>query len=581
MPTVFQRYGARRGAAASMANASRAGELSAPVVLMVSGGADSTALLLMACTGALDIADGRGPARIARERLHVLHVNHHLRGEASDGDEAFVRELCAREGLPLCVEHASFANLGGQNLEAAARDVRYAAARRYVRELCAQTGAPRSAARILTAHTASDRAETFFMNAIKGSGAAGLSSIPRRRNIIVRPLLDMTHADLIRYLQVAGQSWREDESNQDTGYLRNFVRHRLMPVAGERNANVARNVSAACDILGDEDAFMSQLASTALRSCVRRRASGLIVLDASRLAAAEVAIARRVVRLAVRELDGEARLEMRHVEAVLSCVAMGEGSVTLPSGIDARIEFGTLALRTPAEREGATAGWLAIPGRLRVAAGTLEAQLLEVPAGADPIALAREASTPAREAPARMREASPGPCETSTPACEAATASQFSGQGLSPATSQDMDRELLSASLRDAPSCASSATVLIDAAALGYATHELPRLAEDQRWGASGSQQPDRDALRLWVDVPAAGDMLCPFGMHGRSKKLSDLLNEAHVPLAERAVTPVLRTTPGGAIVWAAPIRLDDRFKCTATSKVLVKLTFRHIADVR
>ena len=257
MPTVFQRYGARRGAAASMANASRAGELSAPVVLMVSGGADSTALLLMACTGALDIADGRGPARIARERLHVLHVNHHLRGEASDGDEAFVRELCAREGLPLCVEHASFANLGGQNLEAAARDVRYAAARRYVRELCAQTGAPRSAARILTAHTASDRAETFFMNAIKGSGAAGLSSIPRRRNIIVRPLLDMTHADLIRYLQVAGQSWREDESNQDTGYLRNFVRHRLMPVAGERNANVARNVSAACDILGDEDAFMS------------------------------------------------------------------------------------------------------------------------------------------------------------------------------------------------------------------------------------------------------------------------------------------------------------------------------------
>lgn len=560
MPTVFQRYGARRGAAASMANASRAGELSAPVVLMVSGGADSTALLLMACTGALDIADGRGPARIARERLHVLHVNHHLRGEASDGDEAFVRELCAREGLPLCVEHASFANLGGQNLEAAARDVRYAAARRYVRELCAQTGAPRSAARILTAHTASDRAETFFMNAIKGSGAAGLSSIPRRRNIIVRPLLDMTHADLIRYLQVAGQSWREDESNQDTGYLRNFVRHRLMPVAGERNANVARNVSAACDILGDEDAFMSQLASTALRSCVRRRASGLIVLDASRLAAAEVAIARRVVRLAVRELDGEARLEMRHVEAVLSCVAMGEGSVTLPSGIDARIEFGTLALRTPAEREGATAGWLAIPGRLRVAAGTLEAQLLEVPAGADPIALAREASTPA---------------------CEAATASKFSGQGLSPATSQDLDRELLSASLRDAASCASSATVLIDAAALGYATHELPRLADDQRWGASGSQQPDRDALRLWVDVPAAGDMLCPFGMHGRSKKLSDLLNEAHVPLAERAVTPVLRTTPGGAIVWAAPIRLDDRFKCTATSKVLVKITFRPIDDVR
>ena len=153
MPTVAQHFSR---------NAAARPERAAPVVLMVSGGADSTALLLMACASELDLADGRGRARIARERLHVLHVNHHLRGTASDGDEAFVRELCERFGLPLCVEHASFEDLGGKNLEAAAREVRYAAARRYVRELCRASGAPRSAARIVTAHTASDRAETFF-----------------------------------------------------------------------------------------------------------------------------------------------------------------------------------------------------------------------------------------------------------------------------------------------------------------------------------------------------------------------------------------------------------------------------------
>lgn len=528
MPTVSQRYGTRR----ATAPAARALERRAPVVLMVSGGADSTALLLLACTGTLDMDDGRGRTRIARERLHVLHVNHHLRGEASDGDEQFVRALCEQLGVPLCVEHASFADLGGQNLESAAREVRYAAARRYVGELSRKAGTPRSAARILTAHTSSDRAETFFMNAIKGSGAAGLSSIPRRRNIIVRPLLDRTHEELVRYLEVAGQPWREDASNQDTRYLRNYVRHRLMPVAQERNPNVERSVSAACDILGDEDAFMSQLAANALRGCERRRAAGLIVLDAARLAAAEVAIARRIVRLAVRELDTEARLEMRHVEAVLACVARAEGSVTLPAGIDARIEFGTLALRTPEERERATAGWLAIPGQLRTAAGgVVEAELVELPAGTDGVALAREVSS------AR-------------------------GDALS-ATS-------------DAP-----ASVLIDAAALGYAAHDLPRLAEDQRWGVAGSSVPSRDGLRLWVDVPAPGDMLCPFGMCGRSKKLSDLLNEAQIPRSERAYTPVVRTSPGGAIVWVAPVRLDDRFKCTATSKVLVKLTFRPVADVQ
>ena len=150
--------------------------------------------------------------------------------------------------------------------------------------------------------------------------------------------MDRTHGELVRYLQVAGQPWREDESNRDTSYLRNFVRHRLMPLAAERNPGVARSVGAACDILGDEDAFMSQLAATALRSCTRREGAGLVVLDAARLAAAEVAIARRMVRLAVKRIASEARLEMRHVEAVLACVAAGEGSVALPEGVDARIE---------------------------------------------------------------------------------------------------------------------------------------------------------------------------------------------------------------------------------------------------
>lgn len=515
MPTVSQRYGSRRFAvpAAGSRAHTHADELRAPVVLMVSGGADSTALVLLACTGALDIDDGRGVARIARERLHVLHINHHLRGAASDADEVFVRDLCAGLGLPLCVEHAHFTELNGQNLEAAAREARYAAARRYVRELSEEAGTPRSAARILTAHTASDRAETFFMNAIKGSGAAGLSSIPRRRNIIVRPLLDHTHAELVRYLEVAGQPWREDESNQDTSYLRNFVRHRIMPLATERNENVAKAVSAACDLLGDEDAFMSQLAATALRSCTRRSQAGLIVLDATRLAASEVAIARRMIRVAVKQLAPDVRLEMRHVEAVLACVARGEGSLTLPEGIDARMEFGTLSLRTPTARETLPVGWLAVPGSMTLSAGMrLSAVLLRVPAGADPVELARNAE--------------PG-------------------------------------------------AVYVDAAALGYAERDLGRMLEGNP-GKDGIPAEARSA-RLWVDAPEAGDMLCPLGMQGRSKKLSDLLNEAQIPLAERAATPVVRTGPGGAIVWVAGIRLDDRFKCTASTRVLVKLLFRPV----
>ncbi|MCI7731098.1 tRNA lysidine(34) synthetase TilS [Enorma burkinafasonensis] len=515
MPTVAQRYALSRAAACAQRPEAPAG----PVVLMVSGGADSTALLVMACTSRLDIGDGMGLARIARERICVLHVNHHLRGAESDGDERFVRELCVRFGVPVCVVHASFTDLGGQNLEAAAREARYAAARRYARELCAERGCPRSAARIATAHTASDRTETFFMNAIKGSGLAGLSSIPRRRNIIVRPLIDRTHEELCRYLEVAGVGWREDATNDDTAYLRNFVRHRVVPVAAERNANLAHVVSASCDILGEEDAFMSQLAATALRACTRRSAEGLMVLDGARLAAAEVAIARRMVRLAVKQLDPEARLEMRHVEAVLACVAAGTGSLTLPAGIGARMEFGALSLRTAVAREELVAGWLTVPGRMPLANGAvLEASLERVPAGGDAVALAR-----------------------------------------SLAAADD----------------ASTRTVLVDAAALGYAEPDAVRLKE-------GGPGVPAEALgaRLWVDAPAPGDLMCPLGMHGRTKKVSDILGEEQVPVAERAQVPVVRTAPGASVVWVGGIRLDDRFKCTAASRVLVKLVIRRVDAV-
>lgn len=518
MPTVAQHYLSHRPQGAPLTSAGTE-ELNAPVVLMVSGGADSTALLLMACKSKLDVADGRGRSRIARERLHVLHVNHHLRGDASDGDEAFVRELCERHGLPICVEHATFTELDGQNLEAAAREVRYAAARRYVRDLSREAGTPRSAARILTAHTASDRTETFFMNAIKGSGPAGLSSIPRRRNIIVRPLIDMTHADLVHYLQVAGQPWREDESNGDTSYLRNFIRHRVVPVAAQRNGNLEKTVSAACDILGDEDAFMSQLASQAYRSCVRRQQEGLVVLDARKLAASEIAIARRMVRLAVKAVDPEVRLEMRHVESVLSCVGSGEGSLTLPGGIDARIEFGALSFRSAAAREELVAAWLLVPGMVPAAnESVLEASLVRIPAGEDPVALARD----------------------------------------------------IDAGGDTACSCA----VLVDAEALGYAARDLDAACRKQSMPKTAA---DGRTPRLWVDSAVPGDIMCPLGMHGRTKKVSDILGSARIPVAERAAVPVVRTAPSAAIVWVAGVRLDERFKCTPATRYAIKLEMRRV----
>ncbi len=496
MPSVSRRYAASGGRFERPSGRPDA-ELGAPVILMVSGGADSTALLVLAATSALDIDDGRGPARVARERLHVLHVNHGLRGLDAEEDEEFVRDLAARFGVPCTIRRADVAAIAadaGDNVENAGRELRYAEAARLANELSERLGTPRSAARILTAHTADDRAETFFMNAIRGTGAAGLSSIPRRRNRIVRPLLDRTHEELCDLLRMRGIVWREDDTNADTRYLRAYVRHEVMPVARARNPRVVASLASTCDILSDEDAYLTSVAARALRDLTRREGEGLLVLDAARLAATEVAIARRVVRAALLAVCPAARLEARHVAGVLRAVAAGEGSLTVPMGVTVRVEHGLLVLRSRPGVPAPVAAWLEVPGRLALADGrTLAARVIEAPAGTDPAARAR------------------------------AHALEWAGE-----------------------------SVLLDAVAAGV--------------------DPARGG-RLWVDAPRPGDVLCPLGMHGQSKKVSDLLGEAHVPLGDRSAVPVVRSAPTGPIVWVAPIRPDERVRCAPATRWLLELT--------
>lgn len=543
MPSVSRRFAT--GASAFARPSGRAGAgASGPVVLMVSGGADSTALLVLAATSELDIDDGRGHARIARDRLHVLHVNHQLRGIDAKEDEEFVRELAERYGIPCTVERVNVAALaqapatGDTNVENVAREVRYAAAGRLANELCEQQGLPRSAARIVTAHTANDRTETFFMNAIKGSGSQGLSSIPRRRNRVVRPLLDRTHAELCDLLRMRGIVWHEDVTNADTHYLRAFVRHEIVPRALARNPRLMENMVATCDILSDEDAYLTQLSMRALMSLERRRAEGLVVLDAGRLAATDVAIARRVVRLAVQAACPECRLEARHVGRVLAIVAAGEGSSTLPLGVDVRVTYGALFVRSRSAVPGALAsGWLEVPalasapGMSATLAAPGSTGVLELGAAGGLAAGAAGAGALAGDDPARgvyvaatitarLREVSAG---SDPVALARAHAREWEG-----------------------------ASVLLDAEASGIS--------------ALGG--------RLWVDAPQTGDVLCPLGMHGQSKKLSDLLVDEKVPQAERRRVPVVRTSPTGPIVWVAPIRPDERARVTGASRVLLELHF-------
>ena len=496
----------------------RRGQAEAPVILMVSGGADSMALLHMAATEPLDLGDGAGLARIAKERLHVLHVNHLLRGDDADADQRFVKETCESLGVPytvLRVDVAKFAQERDGNVEDVGRRVRYDAARELAQKLCTEQGVSRQKAKILTAHTADDRAETFMMNVMRGSGMSGLASIPRHRGLIYRPLLNYTHDQLKDWLKARGLDWHEDATNTDTYYLRAYMRHNVLPLLKARNPMLVQTVCKIADLMTDEDDYLEGKAARKLRQITLRKSESSLVLDALKLSSTDVVIARRVVRIVARQLIPEAWLEFRHVDAVLEAVAAGVGVANLPQNLEARVRLGTVTF--------------SFTGAASAAGGTGAA-------GAG-------SSEPAGTAPA---------------------AATFGEHLAVPGTLELADGRVLSARILP---------VEHGFDVVSYATaHSQEWLGESVLLDAQACGVDPVHGGSLWVSGPEAGDTMQPLGMHGQSKKISDLLGEAGVPVESRSMMPIVRTNIRGHVVWVAGIRPDERVKCTQGTKQLLEL---------
>jgi tRNA(Ile)-lysidine synthase len=189
------------------------------LLLAVSGGLDSMVLLHLMQTVNPD--------------LSVAHANFSLRGLESDGDEVFVRSYCQQHQIPVFVkkfETEIFANEHKLSIQQAARQLRYA----WFEELCQQE----SFDYVLTAHHLDDQLETFLIHLVRGTGLQGLVGIPQMHGKIVRPLLHFSRKELEDYAQEHLISWREDSSNQETYYLRNKLRHNVIPVLKEMNPSL-------------------------------------------------------------------------------------------------------------------------------------------------------------------------------------------------------------------------------------------------------------------------------------------------------------------------------------------------------
>lgn len=526
-----QRRGQAEGSRRGQVEGSRRGQAAAPVILMVSGGADSMALLHMTATESIDLGDGAGLARVAKERLHVLHVNHLLRGEDADADQHFVQDACDSLDIPCTVLRVDVTKLAQErdgNVEEIGRRVRYDAARELVQKLCVKQGVSRQKAKILTAHTADDRAETFMMNVMRGSGMSGLASIPRHRGLIYRPLLDYTHDQLKDWLKARTLDWHEDATNTDTHYLRAYMRHNVLPLLNARNPLLVQTVCKIADLMTDEDDYLEAKAARKLRQITLRKSESSLVLDALKLSSTDVVIARRVVRIVARQLIPEAWLEFRHVDAVLEAVSAGVGVANLPQNLEARVRLGTVTFSfTGAARSAVGAGSARSAGSAGAGAGSVAATNGE-PAGTSPatVTFGEHLAVPGtlELADGRVLSARILPVEHGFDVVSYATAHSQEWLGES---------------------------VLLDARACGV----------DPVHGGS-----------LWVSGPEAGDTMQPLGMHGQSKKISDLLGEAGVPVESRSMMPIVRTNIRGHVVWVSGIRPDERVKCTQDTKQLLEL---------
>ncbi len=329
------------------------------VVVAVSGGPDSLTLLhaLRALRKELQIT------------LHVAHLNHNLRGAESDADAAWVAQIAREWQLPATIETrdvGAFARAEKLSIEAAARQVRYA--------FLAQTAQRIGARVIAVAHHADDQVETVLMHFLRGAGLAGLSGMPHKTAIgnwglvipskelpitdyellLVRPLLDVSRADIEKYCQAHALTPRADSSNLDTTLFRNKLRRQVLPYLETLNPNLRGVIRRAAHGIADDYDYLQTQVDAAFARVARQDAeTGAIIFARDAWRALHPALQRGTLRAAFQKLRGDFRnLTWTHIEDARN-IALEKNAgarAPLPDGLRLVVEYDTFTLADESRR---------------------------------------------------------------------------------------------------------------------------------------------------------------------------------------------------------------------------------------
>ena len=330
------------------------------VLVALSGGSDSVALGTLLC----EIAEAASWSVAG-----MLHVNHQLRGRDADADEAFCREIARDFRVPIAVERvdvAARAKADRISIEEAGHRVRY--------EMFDREAARLGVERVATGHTRDDLAETVLLRLIRGAGPGGLAGIRPRAGRVIRPLLDVSRAELRTYLEARGRAFRDDETNRDLQVTRNRIRLQLLPFLAEHFSPAIVEALARDAAIARADADWIEQAANEAASGIVKYEEGRVSVDTVRLAAEPPAVGRRIAKGVLERAAGRG-VDFQHVERLLDMAAR-------PAATAAKADFpgcrvtrhgATLVLDAPDPRRrgtGAAEGFeyqLGVPGEVTVA----------------------------------------------------------------------------------------------------------------------------------------------------------------------------------------------------------------------
>jgi tRNA(Ile)-lysidine synthase len=347
-----------------------------PVLVAISGGPDSTALLTIL---------SRLRAKVDID-LAAAHFDHMLRTrrEAED-DTNFVRAVAAELDVPLVAGAADVrasARRNRHSLEDAARRLRYA--------FLGEQALSSSASCVSVGHTMDDQAETVLLHLIRGAGLDGLAGMRPRSHWpfgagpdVARPLLGIRRVDTERYCVELGIEVRRDPTNDVPIATRNRLRHELMPILRRFNPKIEEAIARLADVASGESAYLDELAMSYFPDAASLE-SGAVSVSRKELLRSHPAIARRLIRLAVEQARGAtADIDAVHVEALLDALQASPGSYSLPAGLTARTDDRSLTIYAgpaPAAEE-IPETKLSVPGATAAGRWNISAQITAVPPG--------------------------------------------------------------------------------------------------------------------------------------------------------------------------------------------------------